>query len=614
MLRTQIIRARWLLACVLVGVAGCNAAGREDSSGPTPYANAAGEGGGGSSGTTPPGGSNAGGATHASSVGGLVSTGGASTTRASQATGGLAPTGGAPAAGGSRATGGAAGAVAATGGNKNTGGSVTKGGSAATGGSNDPTGGVAATGGSKAVGGSNAATGGSKASTGGAGAAAGGTKASTGGSTSLGTCSITVTSNSVSSKMATVGIVEWSTTLGNLTSAQIVYTLNNAGSSILNKGGTAPVDLTKTNYHTLLLGLKQSSTYTFHIEATANGTTCKSSDSTLTTGTLSGAPTITRTVTNATAQANGFIVTSGGMSGSGAFIIDADGAIVWYGAAPSQCSRARMDYEGVNMWMMALNVQNMGGEMRYLPMDGNGGATNISGLSSTHHDFCVFPKKIATMSWVSSGTDVESNLLEHASDGSGSTTTVFKIGANLYVGGQSAFGGTGNTFHCNSILYHAADDTYTIGDRNPNLYVKVSHAGAVQWQFGGSCTNAPAGASHCVAESWQVNHGHHYTDDGDMLVFNNGQSGTSHVLEFKLSTSGTMSATSVKDYTYGSTSSNVLGDVQRLPNGNTLVTYSVAGKIIEVDSSWATVQTLATSGTSFGYADWRPTLYGAPLR
>jgi hypothetical protein len=422
--------------------------------------------------------------------------------------------------------------------------------------------------------------------------------------------------------MATVGIVEWSTTLSGVSSAQIVYTLNNAANTILNKGGTAPVDLKKTNYRTLLLGLKQSSDYTFHIEATSSsGATCKSTDYTLPkTGTLSGAPAVTRTAgASASSQVPGFIVTSdgigggmgGGMGGGAgsAFIIDADGAVVWYSAGPSQCSRARMDYEGVNMWMLSLNVQNGGGEMRLVSMDGQTSQTSISGLSSAHHDFAALPGKIAAMVWTATGTDPESNLVERASDGSGSTTTVFKIGSNLYAGGSSAMGGGGNTYHCNSIQYHAADDSYTIGDRNPNLYVKVKHDGTPVWQIGGSCTGAKA--PKCASGTWQVNHGHDFDANGNMLIFNNGSSGSAHVFEFKLTEStSAISTTTVKDFTSGN-SSGTLGDVQRLPSGNTVITYSNAGVILEVDASWNTVQTL--KGT-FGYADWRPTLYGPPER
>ena len=429
-------------------------------------------------------------------------------------------------------------------------------------------------------------------------------------------CSFSITTNAVSSKMATVGIVEWSTTMANLASASIVYSLNGAGPGVLNTGGTAPVDLTKASYRTLLLGLKQSSDYTFHIEATdADGVVCKSPDTSLpTTGVLPEAPTISRTVSNAAAQAQGFIVTSGGVTyGDYAIIIDADGAVVWYAESPVECSRARMDYEGVNMWMVAANEDNSTGEMRFVSMDGQTTMTNISGLAAAHHDFAVLPGKIAAMVWATTDIDAESNLVEMSSDGSGSAATVFEIGANLYVGGPAPGpGAAAKAYHCNSILYHSIDDSFTIGDRYPNLYVKASHAGAVQWQLGGNCTDAPAGASHCVPESWQVNHGHQLLDDGTMLVFNNNTNGSpSDVLEFKLNTAGTMSATPLEDFASGSLTSNVLGDVQRLPNGNTLITYSTSGTILEVDPNWATVQTLTGS---YGYADWRQTLYGPPAR
>ena len=406
--------------------------------------------------------------------------------------------------------------------------------------------------------------------------------------------------------------MEWSTTLSGITTAQIVYTLDNAASNIVNKGGTAPVDLTASNYHTLLLGLKPSSSYTYHIEVTSASGTCKSSDYTMKTSTLSGAPTVTRTVTNAAALAGGFIITSGGVSGNvGAYIFDADGTTVWSAAAPASCSRARMDYEGANMWMLALNVSNMGGEMRYMSMDGKTSQANISGLSDSHHDFTVLPGgTIAAMVWTTKGvSDPESNLIERSS--TGTLKTAFKIGANLYAGGSSAMGGSSASFHSNSIVYHPADDSYTIGDRNPSTFVKVTRSGSPVWQIGGSCTSAPA--SKCASGTWKVNHGHHLVNDNNLIIFNNGQSGASHVFDFQISSSGTFSTTTNKDFTSGNSSSS-LGDVQRLPNGNTLITYSNSGVMLEVDSSWTTLQTIKGPGNSFGYADWRATLYGPPPR
>jgi hypothetical protein len=510
--------------------------------------------------------------------------------------------------GGTRGGGGTSGmgGVPGSGGTQAAGGASAVGGSAATGGSNR-TGGSSGSGGAKGTGGSAGTT----ATGGGSGGAA---------TANPGDCTITVTNKTTSAQMATVGIVEWSTTLASPRQAQIVYSLGNASAGVLNTGGTAPVDLTKPGYRTLLLGLKPSSTYTFHVEATAaDGSTCKSEDATLTTGTLSGAPTITRSASKPSAQAKGFIISSGGVNKSGgsgmnqAFIVDADGVVVWTAAAPAQASRARLDYEGNNLWMMALNVGNTGGEMRYVSMDGVTKQNNVSGLSKSHHDFTVLQGGIvATMAWAATGTDPESDLLERSADGK--VTTVFHIGANLYKGGPGLMGGSGNGYHCNSLLYHASDDTYTIGDRNPSSFVKVSRDGKAVWQFGGDCGGAPA--PKCVAGNWSVNHGHQVLDNGNFLFFNNGayrSTTPSYVLEYSLGTSGTMTATQVKSYASPSNAhSDSLGDVQRLPNGNTLIVFSNDGLIEEVDSSWNVVQTLQAS--SFGYADWRETLYGPPPR
>ena len=67
-----------------------------------------------------------------------------------------------------------------------------------------------------------------------------------------------------------------------------------------------------------------------------------------------------------------------------------------------------------------------------------------------------------------------------------------------------------------------------------------------------------------------------------------------------------MSIATVNGFTSGN-SSNTSGDVQRLPNGNTVIANTSAGVILDVDASWNTVPTL--KGT-FGYADWWQTLHG----
>jgi hypothetical protein len=140
--------------------------------------------------------------------------------------------------------------------------------------------------------------------------------------------------------------------------------------------------------------------------------------------------------------------------------------------------------------------------------------------------------------------------------------------------------------------------------------VKVSATGTPEWQVGGACEGAPAGGS-CSPGGWLVNHGHHLLEDGTFVLFNNGENDVNHVREFKLSaTPGAFSATPVEDYT-GTGTGNTLGDVQRLPGGNTLVTYSTDAKIVELDPDWNEVQTFSAR---VGYSSWRPTLYGPPTR
>jgi hypothetical protein len=415
-------------------------------------------------------------------------------------------------------------------------------------------------------------------------------------------CDFTVSKNEVSADIPTVGVIEWSLAGGPPSSASIVYVLRGAPSSILNRGGEAPVDLTKPSYRTLLLGLKQASDYTFHIEAVRDGQSCSSPDYALpTTGSFATQPSISVTVSRADERQPGFIVTSSGIFlPPSAFIIDADGDVVWYHAAPENTTRAQMDYEGENMWMVALNVLDEGGEMDVVSMDGAEGQQNVPGFENAHHDFTVMPGgKVAALVWHEPGNDPPSDLVIRAPDGT--VSTAFAIGSNLYLS---------DTYHADAIHYLPFDDSFTISDRNPNLVVKVSATGTPEWQVGGACAGAPAGPS-CAPGDWLVNHGHHLLEDGTFVLFNNGESGFNHVREFKLSLPpSAFAATPVEDYT-GTGSENTLGDVQRLPGGNTLVTYSTDAQIAELDPSWNVVQTFSAR---VGYTSWRPTLYGPPTR
>jgi hypothetical protein len=417
----------------------------------------------------------------------------------------------------------------------------------------------------------------------------------------------------LSAAIPTVGVVEWSTDLDGLAEARIEFTLNDPRPSELNRGSGGPIDATGTSHRALMLGLKPQRTYTYRIVATAGDTVCTSPDGTLTTGSAVGAPIVTQTLEDAGARANGFIVTSVGYPGGGeqkAYIIDADGHVVWWADSPRQCSRALMDWEGKSVWMVDTNsAGTAGGEVRRISMDGSGAENKVEGLSNAHHDLAVLPGGIAAF-LVGIGTSGVSDLVERSPDGA--LRTVARLDETVF---ESR---TGTSWHANSIQYHPVDDSYTVGDRDAGAYVKMTRQGELVWQFGLDCAGVPA--PKCAIAEARGDHGHHLLDDGHFLSF--GASGPpSVVYEHQLTeTSTSLTASLVWSYSEGSEYSFVLGDVQRLPNGNTLVVYSTTGRMHEVSETGALVQmlrvhsaTTATNG-SFGYANFRESLYGPPIR
>jgi len=461
--------------------------------------------------------------------------------------------------------------VSATGGDHATG----SGGATSTGGSS-ATGGTTGAGGTKGTGGATS-TGGATGSAGNAGTAA---------------CTITATS-SFSTAIPTVAAVTWSTTLSNVSKAEIDFGPAAGGTTLV-----APVDLAQASYRTLLLGMKPSTGYTYKIVATNASGSCASSSYTIMTGALpSSAPKVTTSIANASAHDKGFIITSTGLSGNTTFIIDADGTVVWSAAGPSMPSRSHMSWDGTHMYMMALNVLNTNqGNIESVAMDGTGN-TPLAGLTTSHHDLTAIPGGFATMLWNKAGTDAPCSLVERA-DATGTFTTVV---ADM----SSVYNSTTNTFHSNAVHYYPSDNSYTVGDRNPSLYVKLSRTGSLLWQFGGSNPKDQSKFFTGVP-TWSVNHGHQLLADGTFLFFNNTPN---EAWIYRLDTTN-MTAAKTLTYTATGASSSVLGDVQQLPNGNYLVTFSTSGQIHEISPSGALVAKFTS--TSFGYSEFRESLYGQP--
>jgi len=387
----------------------------------------------------------------------------------------------------------------------------------------------------------------------------------------------------MSAAPGTVGIVTWTVNVSALTEAHIDFGLDTS------YGMTAPVDLTLTDHRTLLLGMKPAKMYHFRVVARDASTTYTSSDYTVMTGPATTTVSISRyQIMNATAHKRGFIMTSY-WSGTGStvpFILDADGDIVWWGrGGPSGgIARARMSADGKNMWLTS--ASNTGQPIQRISIDGLETQTYSNAVGS--HD--LTPVSGATMAFLEYGESDCNSIYEI--DPSGTKKEVFES--------QGVVNSMG--CHGNALRYSQKEDVYTYGEVSQDVFV-VNRSGAVQWRLSQKVSGGNS--------TWGgIQHGHQLLDNS-IIIFANMGGGSNLSAMYEFSLTGMQLARLVG--MSGDYSAN-LGDVQRLPGGNTLVDFSNASIMKELDPQGTVVMQInGASGTRFGYALWQETLYGPPI-
>jgi len=462
--------------------------------------------------------------------------------------------------------------------------------------------------------GAGAGSSGSGASNGGSGAGSGGQLAGAAGDGMAGTggsgfpivgdnCRFAV-EHAQSSAIGTVTIVNWSTDLEGLSEAHIDFGPPGSDGSM-----TAPVDLAREGYRTLLLGMKPERDYGFRIVATGSSETCTSPPFVVTTGSLPDTvPTVTKSE-GLSGGVQGFFVATlgiglgGGSDGPTAFVFDTDGDVVWWSPdSDTTMSSARMSWDGQWMW----SVNGNGGVLHKTSMDGLV-SESFGGAATANHDLAPLPEGgVATFGHVDGGHDA---LIEVHDDGTAETIVLLEDVYQL-----------DDSYHPNALAYQPADETFTISDLELDGFVKITRDGELLWQLGGT---SPLGPSFDLVglEPWSGNHGHDLGPGGEFLFFNNfANAAPSMIIELRLDEQA-WTATYEWDYEI-STRSQYLGGTQRLPNGNTSVVHSQGDRVDEVNRAGEVVQSFSHSAFNaereslgwavFGYAHFRPTLYGPP--
>jgi Arylsulfotransferase (ASST) len=156
-------------------------------------------------------------------------------------------------------------------------------------------------------------------------------------------------------------------------------------------------------------------------------------------------------------------------------------------------------------------------------------------------------------------------------------------------------------FHTNYVSYLPWMNAFSISLRHSNTIALLSYPDA-------QILGIFSGALDQFGRSWTAQHGHQFLQDGTLVVFNNTNNGPANVLSIPIDLDAKTAGT-VQTHT-GGPISMAFGDVQRLPNGNTFITYSNAGSLYEIDSSNQVVKTFETD--PLGYSEHRATLYGPP--
>lgn len=416
-------------------------------------------------------------------------------------------------------------------------------------------------------------------------------------------CTVTVTSAELSTEIPTVGIVHFSSDLAELSSAEIEFGPDTR------YGLVAPVDLGEPGYRTLLLGMIEDATYHYRVAVSNGSSVCYGEDQTLTTGSLNTAALSEATTSRGAAP--GFMVTS--RDGT-AVIYDKLGRLVWA-------------YDMWNVFAVHLSWDGKyligrdpgpfdlgeGGTFYRVAMDGTG-FTELDAPGGDHHDFAVLPEGVAYLAKPSEGDcDWVYEASVDLSDGAPvfDTWQVFQHFSNegMLEGSERC--------HANRLHYSPEKDRYSVSDRNKDALAVFTRDGTPLFSIG----KPPSGdwADHVLAEGagvggdWHVQHGHDlYADDAFVVFTNESQSGAA-ALHYSLH--GNQASLDWK-YT-GAGASKIQGDVQRLPNGNFLVTANLSGTIVELSPDGRTELGRYVLGGAigplygFGYCDHRPSLYAA---
>ncbi len=423
----------------------------------------------------------------------------------------------------------------------------------------------------------------------------------------------------VSEAMPTVITVAWDRVHGDASGAFVEFT-DDAGSS-----RRARARIEDGRVEAVLVGLKPEQRYEYRATEVVNGEHRAGRRQQVETGPLGvKLPGLSVSDHDPARASGGYVVTSALSEPSVALIVDRDGDVVWAHQPEVDYTHLyipRVIRSRVGGWVIyhaaIRDTDSPGGsdlEGRHaLRVSLDGTRQESSPMPDAHHDLFEHADGVLVSLTHDTRTvgDLEvqgDRLVEFHPDGSErivwSTWDRFEYDPDVpYV---PSVGWT----HGNAVDYRKDEGAYYVSLYALGSIVKVDRAsGETVWVLGGQHSDftLPGGGTQLFARQHQF----HLLGDG-IVVFDNGdpEGADSRAVEYALDEA----ARTVElrwEYHLDPPRYNVaMGSVERLPNGNTLITFSSLGQIDEVTPEGELVWRLrAEMGSGFGYSSWRNNLY-----
>ena len=374
-----------------------------------------------------------------------------------------------------------------------------------------------------------------------------------------------------------------------------------------------------TSHEVLLLGLWAETEFHFRVKTTsATGAEALSEDLTITT--LSLPPDLPGVAVTGTPTFEGYLVAPVQGSAYGTVIFDTKGRFVWYYLMEDSdfhIMRALPSPDGADVVVCMAGQDNQGnkedGYLLEVSMDGY--TVETIPAPNIDHDLTILPNGTVAAIVLVGDEAYPGQLADSIQeiDRDGNMTEIFNAWDHIaeLLPGEGPSGGGGSWTHANAIDYDASEDAYYLAMKNLYTTAKIPRAtGQIEWALGGKGNQFTWAEG---TEELSMHHQFHAYDPTHIVYFENGtpDRAYSRAREIEINPE-TMVATGVWDYSHQPPLYVFSkGDVTRLPNGHTLVTWSSSGEIQEVDEEGVVVWQLNMDlGSAFSFVWPIEGLYG----